>query len=277
MSRMSRPHHVPGTRGLPRDRGARARVVVGGAATAVLAALCLTACGDGGGDSAKASADTSAAASPSAGATGTPSTPAASAPSSPSAGTTGTTGSTAARPAASTGSASAGSSSGKGSGGATAGRTGKSPASGATSSGKPVTCEGSVTRTVAAPPTRPVNHLLLTVTNTGSRTCYLYGYPALQFPGSQSVPPPVEDSHPQAVVTLDPGESGYASVRLSAGDGSGAHGRTERSLTVYFSGRSGSGSVGAAAHPRLPAKGVYVDDSLTTTYWQQYADDALNW
>jgi hypothetical protein len=272
---MSRPHRVPDTRGLPRDRGARVRVAVGGAATAILAALCLTACGDGG-DSAKASPGSSPAASPSASATGTPSAPADSPSSSPSSSGSGTAGGTAgtttARPAASTGSVS-----GKGSG-TTAGRTGTSPATGArSSSGKPVTCEGSVTRTVAAPVTRPVNHLLLTVTNTGSRTCFLYGYPALQFPGSQSVPPPVEDSQPQAVVTLDPGESGYASVRLSAGDGSGTHGRTEHSLTVYFSGRSGSGSVGAGARPTLPAKGVYVDDSLTTTYWQQYADDALNW
>ncbi|MGW3957447.1 DUF4232 domain-containing protein, partial [Streptomyces sp. NPDC004752] len=27
----------------------------------------------------------------------------------------------------------------------------------------------------------------------------------------------------------------------------------------------------------LPAKGVYIDDSLTVTYWQQSMDDALNW
>lgn len=50
-----------------------------------------------------------------------------------------------------------------------------------------------------------------------------------------------------------------------------------KSLTVYFSGRSDNGNVGAAAHPPLPAKGVYIDDSLTTTYWQQSMDDALGW
>ncbi|MGC9538285.1 DUF4232 domain-containing protein [Streptomyces sp. UG1] len=145
------------------------------------------------------------------------------------------------------------------------------------SADKPVTCEGSNTKTVAAPLNRPVNHMLLTVTNTGDRTCFLYGYPALRFGEAQAVPPVIEDSKPQAVVTLQPGESGYASVNLSATDGSGSNGHTVNSLTVYFRGRSGDESVGAGAHPSLPAKGVYVDDSLKVTYWQQSMDDALNW
>ncbi|MFI7401592.1 DUF4232 domain-containing protein [Streptomyces sp. NPDC049541] len=142
---------------------------------------------------------------------------------------------------------------------------------------KPVTCDGSNTRTVAAPLTRPVNHLLLTVTNTGGRTCYLYGYPAVQFTDAQAVPPVIEASKPQAVVTLQPGESGYASVSLSAADGSGTDGRTVKSLAVHFFGRSMSGSVGAAAHPSLPAKGVHIDDSLKVSYWEQSMDDAVDW
>ena len=145
------------------------------------------------------------------------------------------------------------------------------------SSGGPVTCEGSNTRTVAAPLNRPVNHMLITVTNTGGKSCYLYGYPAVRFGEAQAVPPVIQDSQPQAVVTLKPGESGYAAVSLSATDGSGSNGHTVKSLAVYFHGRSGDESVGAAAHPSLPAKGVYVDDSLKVTYWQQSMDDAINW
>ncbi|UKY51596.1 DUF4232 domain-containing protein [Streptomyces inhibens] len=143
--------------------------------------------------------------------------------------------------------------------------------------GKAVTCQGSNTKTVAAPLNRPVNHMLLTVTNTGSSTCYLYSYPAVHFGEAQSVPPVIEASQPQAVVTLKPGESGYASVNLSAADGSGSHGRTEKSLDVYFHGPSGNESVGTGAHPSLPAKGIYVDDSLKVTYWQQSMDDAVSW
>ncbi|MFE0421119.1 DUF4232 domain-containing protein [Streptomyces sp. NPDC058953] len=145
------------------------------------------------------------------------------------------------------------------------------------SSGETVTCEGSNTKTVAAPLNRPINHMLLTVTNTGSRPCSLYGYPAVRFGEAQSVPPVIAESKPQAVVTLAPGESGYAGVALSADDGNGSGGRTEKSLIVHFSDLSGNGSVGESARPSLPARGVHIDDSLEVTYWQQEMDNALSW
>ncbi|WP_030342262.1 DUF4232 domain-containing protein [Streptomyces sp. NRRL S-1022] len=238
-------------------RTSRTRLA-GAAATAVLATLSLTACQDGTG--------VHVAGTPAAATTTAHSAPAAPSPDTSSAGT----GSSAPRAGAATGTArpAAGTS---------------TPASASTArvpSGRPdrpVTCEGGNTRTVAAPLNRPVNHMLLTVTNTGRATCYLYGYPAVRFGEAQSVPPVIEDSQPQAVVTLAPGESGYASVNLSATDGSGSHGHTVNSLTVYFHGRSGNESVGTGAHPALPAKGVYVDDSLKVTYWQQSMDDAVQW
>ncbi|MET7692959.1 DUF4232 domain-containing protein [Streptomyces sp. NPDC005483] len=235
--------------------------LVAAAATTVLAALSLTACNSGTGTKVEGhAAGTSPSSAASSRATASP------APS-------GTTDSS-----ATPRSSAAAGSSGTGSGGGAATSVSRMPAAKApASSGNPVTCEGSTTRTVAAPLTRPVNHMLLTVTNTGSKSCYLYGYPAVRFGEAQAVPPVIEASQPQAVVTLAPGESGYASVNLSATDGSGANGYTAKSLTVYFQGRSGSGSVGTGAHPPLPAKGVYVDDSLKVTYWQQSMDDAVNW
>ncbi|WP_457460332.1 DUF4232 domain-containing protein [Streptomyces sp. TE5632] len=118
---------------------------------------------------------------------------------------------------------------------------------------------------------RPLNHLLLTVTNTGSKNCDLIGYPAVRFGEAQSVPPAFEDSKPQAVVTLAPGESGYAGVLLSAADGSGSNGYTAKSLAVFFNDGAGT------ARPSLPAKGVYVDDSIGVSYWQSTMADALAW
>jgi hypothetical protein len=230
------------------------------AVTAVLAALSLTACNDGtGANDEGAAASTST--SPS---SGTASSDAGS-NSTASTGSTGSTGSSGGKSTA--GSTTAGSK--------TAGGTSASKASG--SSGKAVTCEGSNTKTVAAPLKRPVNHMLLTVTNTGSKACFLYGYPSVQFTDAQSEPPVIEDSQPQAVVTLEPGQSGYAAISLSAADGSSQNGHTAKSLTVYFHGRSMSGNVGAAAHPSLPAKGAYIDDSIKVTYWQQSMSDATNW
>ncbi|MFK0282384.1 DUF4232 domain-containing protein [Streptomyces sp. NPDC090499] len=230
--------------------------LAGAATTVVLAALSLTACTDGTG----VHAESVAAATPTTAHTASP-TPSSAAGAATSAATSAPT-------------AGAGTGTGTGTQKSAGGTTGSKAAAPAA---KPVTCEGSNTKTVAAPLNRPVNHMLLTVTNTGSRTCYLHSYPAVRFGEAQSVPPVIEDSKPQAVVTLAPGESGYASVNLSATDGSGAHGHTVNSLYVYFHGSSGNESVGTGAHPALPAKGVYVDDSLKVTYWQQSMDDAVNW
>ncbi|MER6421727.1 DUF4232 domain-containing protein [Streptomyces sp. NPDC001137] len=242
---------------------------IGAASTVVLAALSLTACNNGTGTrdegapvAATRTATSSAGAAASGGSSSGSGSHASAGGSSSSAGSSGSSGwSSGAKPAtAAPGSAKH-----------------TSPPKAPGSADKPVTCEGSNTKTVAAPLNRPVNHMLLTVTNTGSKTCFLYGYPAVRFGEAQSVPPVIGDSQPQAVVTLQPGESGYASVNLSATDDSGANGYTAKSLTVYFQGRSMSGSVGKSARPALPAKGVYIDDSLKVTYWQQSMDDAVDW
>ncbi|WP_235990596.1 DUF4232 domain-containing protein [Streptomyces ureilyticus] len=133
-------------------------------------------------------------------------------------------------------------------------------------------CSVESTRTTATEVSRPLNHLLLTVTNTGSGNCDLVGYPAVRFDEAQSVPPAIEASKPQAVVTLAPGESGYASVLLSAADGSGSGGYKAKSLAVYF-----DVDASGAAQPSLPAKGVHIDDSLRVSYWQSTMADALTW
>ncbi|MFJ5261713.1 DUF4232 domain-containing protein [Streptomyces sp. NPDC088387] len=137
------------------------------------------------------------------------------------------------------------------------------------------TCNGANTRTTAQPVSRPLNHMLLTVTNTGSKPCALLYYPVLRFDEMQWVPQPIEDSKPQAVPTLNPGESGYAGVRLSSGDGSGTGGTTGRKLTVAFQGRTPNSTGGPSATPPLPAKGVYYDSVLSVTYWQQERESAL--
>ncbi|MFJ3639656.1 DUF4232 domain-containing protein [Streptomyces sp. NPDC090108] len=240
------------------------------AATGTLAALSLTACDDGSGVRAETpSAHTSALTSSVTPAPSGDSSSRDDAKSGASGSAQGTQGSSGTRGSSGTSGASGTNVSAAGTSASGGGRSGAVSGT--------VTCEGSRTRTVAALLTRPVNHMLLTVTNTGGSTCFLYGYPSVRFGSAQSVPPVIEDSKPQAVVTLKPGESGYASVNLSAADGSGAHGNTEKSLTVYFQGRSGTGSTGTGAHPALPAKGVYVDDSVKVTYWQQSMDDAINW
>ncbi|MEU6057469.1 DUF4232 domain-containing protein [Streptomyces sp. NPDC047097] len=245
-------------------RTSRNRLLTAAAATA-MAALSLTACNDGTGTKDQGMSPVASSTAPGASATAPGAAPSSSAAK------------PAPAPAASQQSA-GGTSSGKApaatpTGTAAAGGSGKGGKGGK----KDATCDGSNTKTVAAPLSRPVNHMLLTVTNTGSTRCDLYYYPALRFGEAQSVPPVIEDSKPQAVVSLNPGESGYASVNLSAADGSGGKGHTEKSLTVYFMGRTPDQNPTAGATPALPAKGVYIDDSLKTTYWQSSMEDAISW
>jgi hypothetical protein len=140
-----------------------------------------------------------------------------------------------------------------------------------------VLCSGSNTQVTAEPVSSPVNHMLLTVKNTGSKYCDLTYYPVIRFDEMQWAPQAVKDSKPQAVVTLAPGESGYAGVLLEAADGSGDGGTTGHKLTVFFQGKAPNSNGGATALPSLPAKGVYYDSSLQVTYWQQTAKDALTW
>ncbi|MFF1297520.1 MULTISPECIES: DUF4232 domain-containing protein [unclassified Streptomyces] len=230
------------------------------AAALAAATLTLTACNNGEGvDDEGASAGSSA--------TGTAATPSASSPEAGGA-SKGSTGGAAGSGDGATPSASKGSSGTSGS----SGSSGGSADSASDSSATTVACAKTSTRTTAKEVSRPLNHLLLTVTNTGSKNCTLIDYPAVRFGEAQSVPPVFEDSKPQAVVTLAPGESGYASVLLSAADGSGSNGYTAKSLEVYF-----NSAAKTAARPSLPAKGVYIDSSIQVSYWQSTMADALAW
>ncbi|MGW0458693.1 DUF4232 domain-containing protein [Streptomyces tendae] len=183
-------------------------------------------------------------------------------------GSTGSTGSDSSNGSAGNGNASD-SGSGSNSGSGTGADEGSDNSDGSDSD-VPGECSASDVRITAANAPRPINHLLLTATNTGSKTCALPQYPAARFGEAQSVPPVAESSKPQSLTTLAPGESGYAGVRLSSGDGSGENGYETNTLTIPF-------EDGSIATVKLPAGGVYVDTALTVTYWQTDASNALEY
>ncbi|NUK67755.1 DUF4232 domain-containing protein [Streptomyces lunaelactis] len=141
----------------------------------------------------------------------------------------------------------------------------------------PVTtaCVGENTKVTVSQVSRPINHLLLTLTSTGSKACNAYHAPLLRFDDAQAPTRVMDDSRPQAVVTLAPGESAYASIILS-GDSSET-GHTAKPLTVPSPPRSGPGSTGTApARLPLPA-GTYIDDNAAVSYWQSDMSDALTY
>ncbi|MGW6842441.1 DUF4232 domain-containing protein [Streptomyces sp. NPDC054958] len=244
-----RTFHATPLAGSARTARPHARRRLAGVVMASLVALSLTACQDGKGfkDGGEASASGSAGF-----ATGEPATTAAP--------------STAPSPDAS-------------SAPATAPAPKTSPAASAPSApsgtGERVLCNGSTTRVTVQPVSRPLNHMLITVKNTGSKTCDLTYHPVLRFDEMQWVPAARPETKPQAVVSLAPGESGYAGVLLSAADGSGEGATTGHRLMIAFQGRTPLSDGGASATPDLPAAGVVYDSSLTVTYWQRSSADAL--
>ncbi|MFI6966666.1 DUF4232 domain-containing protein [Streptomyces sp. NPDC050255] len=237
------------------------------AATALLAALSLTACGSENGTSESAKAGAAAPAAHQAVKQSPP--PAATA--APEEKTTGTGTGTGSTPEA-TATPSA-RSDGKNTTGSTK-RTG----SGSTTQPDrtPVTCDGGNSRTAVTTVSRPLNHLLLTLTNTGDRPCYAYYAPGLRFDDAQAAFPVLDDSQPQAVVTLDPGQSAYAAIGLTGEPGAGPAPRKATHLQVHFSGRSGEGSTGTPVTLTLPSD-TYWDDNGFVTYWQTEMADALTY
>lgn len=158
--------------------------------------------------------------------------------------------------------------------GGSAGASGSGSGSGSDAS--PVACTAANTKIVVTSVSRPINHLLVTATNTGKVPCFAYHAPFLRFDAAQAPVPVVDASVPQAVVTLEPGESAYAGVMTAAATGEGEGGRTARKVTVILAARSGDAGPGSST-VTLPSGGVYVDSTHTVTYWQQEMDQALAW
>ncbi|MFF9489927.1 DUF4232 domain-containing protein [Streptomyces sp. NPDC014676] len=230
------------------------------ASTVALAALALTAC-EGGSDT---GAD-----SPSSSTTATAETKPSTADSAGTSGDNGSNGTDAqGDKGGSSGSSGAGENNGTAGGSGNGNGNGSGSGSGTQDKGTLGKCSASAVKVTATEVERPVNHLLLTATNTGSKSCYLPAYPQAKFGEAQSVPPVFEETKPQAVTTLEPGKSGYAGVLLSAADGSAGNGHTVNTLTIPF----GDGSIATVS---LPPGGVHVDDALQVTYWQSTMDNAL--
>ncbi|MFH8260228.1 DUF4232 domain-containing protein [Streptomyces roseolus] len=128
-------------------------------------------------------------------------------------------------------------------------------------------CTAADVKVVASKVSRPINHLALTITNTGDRTCHALNAPLVGFEHSQAPIAIVEDSKPQAVVSLAPGASGYASLILTGEPGGDTHGTTVRTIKVNLT---------ADSMVTLKApEGTYVDDGAAVSYWQQDLEDAL--
>ncbi|MFD4229711.1 DUF4232 domain-containing protein [Streptomyces sp. NPDC058545] len=231
------------------------------AATALLAALSLTACS---GDDGKAGAAAPAAGTTSGQSqvtgTGTDDKPAGNA----------------SRPTARPASAASQSSTSNTGSNAGSGKDGSTTGGSNTSRPVTATCIGENTEVTLTKVSRPINHLLLTMTNTGSRACNAYHAPKLRFDDAQAVFPILDDSRPQAVVTLAPGKSAYAAILLT-GDVETNDQYKGSHLAVYFSAKDPSGSTGTVPDELTLPADTYWDDKGFVTYWQSDMADALTY
>ncbi|MFH8975954.1 DUF4232 domain-containing protein [Streptomyces sp. NPDC017890] len=138
-----------------------------------------------------------------------------------------------------------------------------------------VTCTAANTKLTVTEVSRPVNHLLLKATNTGTKPCHAYSAPYLRAGADAQAPLPwAQETTPQAVVTLQPGQSAYAGILTYSPDGEG--GGNEKTLGVILADKKGS-ATGKEKTLKLPKGGVFFNSAATVTYWQDNAADALSW
>ncbi|MFF3847198.1 DUF4232 domain-containing protein [Streptomyces sp. NPDC002328] len=138
-----------------------------------------------------------------------------------------------------------------------------------------VTCTAANTALTVTDVPRPINHLLLKATNTGTKPCFAYSAPLLRAGADAQAPVAwADETTPQSVVTLEPGQSAYAGITTNSPDGEG--GSTEKTLGVIFVDKKGNGTAQEKTL-KLPNGGVFFNGSAVVTYWQDNPADALAW
>lgn len=148
--------------------------------------------------------------------------------------------------------------------------------SGAGEASEDAPCTGATVKAEVSQASRPINHLLIKITNTGSKRCNAYYAPQLRFDEDQAATRVLDDSQPQAVVSVEPGESAYAGVGLIGEPSDDTHLRDARNLEIHFPGRDeNEPDAGHSVTLALP-DGTKIDDNAFVTYWQTDPNTALS-
>lgn len=184
------------------------------------------------------------------------------------AGTTSTSASAAGSAAASSGAVDGGASpSAAGSGTDTA--TSEPPKPTDPGAGGPHDCSTDMLSFKIQPLHEPINHVMLSATNTSKLPCHLNKYPMLRTVLSQAaIIKPEEATRPAGQVLLAPGATAYAGIMTNSPDGSGTGGRNIAALELQLQpGAAGSG-VGRPTSVPMPTGAQYIDSSAFVTYWE---------
>lgn len=125
----------------------------------------------------------------------------------------------------------------------------------------------------ALPPVKDDSRLELVITNTGTRPCKLYRYPAVKFGDEQRFLPPVKSSKPQNPIVLAPGKEAYAGLLARVGNKEVSP--LEKELIIAPAGRSEPRDTGEGALLDVPAPGIHVDvKTARVSYWRPDSESA---
>ncbi|MFF3839938.1 DUF4232 domain-containing protein [Streptomyces sp. NPDC001930] len=125
----------------------------------------------------------------------------------------------------------------------------------------------------ALPPVKDDSRLELVITNTSTRPCKLYQYPAVKFGDDQRFLPPVKSSKPQNPIVLAPGKEAYAGLLARVGNKEVSP--LEKELIIAPAGRNEPKDTGEGALLEVPEPGVHVDvRTARVSYWRPDSESA---
>ncbi|MBT2451423.1 DUF4232 domain-containing protein [Streptomyces sp. ISL-43] len=121
----------------------------------------------------------------------------------------------------------------------------------------------------------PVEHLLLTVTNTGDKTCNVYRYPSVLLGAdAQAMVAVIEDSDPKKLATLAPGKQAHAALLVRGGHMDEYQANI---ITFRLQGPELGGNGSKPIKVDLPGLDkLWADDGARVTYWTTASGHALD-
>jgi hypothetical protein len=124
----------------------------------------------------------------------------------------------------------------------------------------------------------PINHVLISATNTSRLPCRLNRYPLLRTFQAEKAPiGAVESTKPATPVLLAPGAKAYAGLMTNSADGSGKNGKNIPLLILQLQpSDAGAGGVGRPASVAMPQNAQYVDSSAFVSYWESDMQSAID-
>ncbi|MEV6767249.1 DUF4232 domain-containing protein [Nocardia sp. NPDC051030] len=139
--------------------------------------------------------------------------------------------------------------------------------------GGPATCDTTNTTVHVREISRPINHLVLELTNISAASCAAYWYPHLRFDDNPAAIPAMPDSRPQSVVEIAPGASAFAVLLKSAANNPEVV--PAQRITITYSDRNGDETTGRVEFP-LPDN-TNIGRAAKVSCWQSDLQQALVW